>query len=45
MYLFLMDFFLSILMMLAVILPGIFWKEIVDWIIPKKHKTKDGRGK
>jgi hypothetical protein len=35
-----MDFFLAVLMLLVVILAGIFWEEIMNWVFHKKHKDK-----
>jgi hypothetical protein len=35
-----MDFFLAILILLVVILVGLFWEEIRNWLFNKKHKDK-----
>jgi hypothetical protein len=35
-----MDFFLAVLMLLAVVLLGLFWKEIVGWVFHKKPNNK-----
>jgi hypothetical protein len=33
-----MDFLLAVLMLLAAILIGLFWKEIIRWLLKQKHK-------
>jgi len=35
-----MDFFAGILLMFVLILAGLFWKEMVDHVLPGKFKNK-----
>jgi len=35
-----MDFFLAILLLMAAILAGTFWKDIMNWALHKNHRSK-----